>query len=80
MTNTPDLTAYGIHDTAEVIYNPFYDTLFAEETAAGLQGFKIDALTESGAIAVDTGELTGNLPRKKHPVRDNNTSVFETMR
>ncbi len=27
MNTIPDLTTYGIHDTAEVIYNPSFDTL-----------------------------------------------------
>jgi phosphoenolpyruvate carboxykinase (ATP) len=73
MTNTPDLTTYGIHDTAEVIYNPSFDTLFVEETAAGLQGFEVGTLTESGAIAVDTGDFTGRSPKDKYLVRDDTT-------
>ena len=73
MTTTPDLTAYGIHDTSEVIYNPGFDTLFAEETAVGLQGFEVGTLTESGAIAVDTGDFTGRSPKDKYLVRDDTT-------
>jgi len=69
----PDLSAYGIRDTAEVVYNPSYDTLFAEETASGLQGFEVGRLTESGAIAVDTGDFTGRSPKDKYLVRDDTT-------
>jgi phosphoenolpyruvate carboxykinase (ATP) len=73
MKSIPDLTAYGIHDTPEVVYNPGYETLFTEETTAGLQGFEIGTLTESGAIAVDTGDFTGRSPRDKYLVRDDTT-------
>ena len=73
MTSTPDLSAYGIHDTAEIIYNPSYDVLYAEETAAGLQGFEVGYQTESGAIAVDTGDFTGRSPKDKYLVRDDTT-------
>ncbi|MCP4469371.1 MAG: phosphoenolpyruvate carboxykinase (ATP) [Gammaproteobacteria bacterium] len=73
MNTFPDLTTYGIHDTTEVIYNPGFDTLFAEETAAGLQGFEVGTLTESGAIAVDTGDFTGRSPMDKYLVRDDTT-------
>ena len=38
MTSTPDLTRYGITDTSEIVYNPSYETLFAEETADNLEG------------------------------------------
>jgi len=69
----PDLTAYGIRDSIEILYNPDYDTLFAEETADNLQGFEIGRLTTSGAIAVDTGEFTGRSPKDKYLVRDERT-------
>ena len=69
----PDLTAYGITNTAEIIYNPSYDTLFDEETADNLQGFEIGTLTTSGAIAVDTGDFTGRSPKDKYLVRDDRT-------
>jgi phosphoenolpyruvate carboxykinase (ATP) len=73
MTKTPDLTAYGIQNTTEVLYNPSYDTLFAEETAGNLEGFEAGTLTESGAIAVDTGDFTGRSPKDKYLVRDETT-------
>ena len=73
MTTTPDLTPYGISNTIEVLYNPSYETLFAEETAAGLNGFEVGHLTESGAISVDTGDFTGRSPKDKYLVRDDTT-------
>lgn len=73
MTNHPDLSPYGISDTAEILYNPDYETLFAEETAADLQGFEVGYLTESGAISVDTGDFTGRSPKDKYLVRDDTT-------
>ncbi|MGD2171863.1 MAG: phosphoenolpyruvate carboxykinase (ATP) [Gammaproteobacteria bacterium] len=69
----PDLTAYGIRNTTEIVYNPSYDTLFAEETADNLQGYEIGTLTTSGAIAVDTGDFTGRSPKDKYLVRDDRT-------
>jgi len=73
MTNNPDLSSYGIRDTAEIVYNPSYETLFAEETAADLQGYEVGYLTESGAISVDTGDFTGRSPKDKYLVRDDTT-------
>ena len=73
MSATLDLTAYGIHHAGEIFHNPSYDTLFAEETAAGLEGFEVGVLTESGAIAVDTGDFTGRSPKDKYLVRDDTT-------
>ncbi len=73
MTNTPDLSPYGIQNTAEIIYNPDYETLFAAETADNLEGFEIGKLTESSAMAVDTGDFTGRSPKDKYLVRDDTT-------
>jgi phosphoenolpyruvate carboxykinase (ATP) len=73
MTSSPDLSAYGIDNTVEIIYNPSYDLLYAEETAAGLEGFEVGYLTESGAISVDTGVFTGRSPKDKYLVRDDST-------
>ncbi len=70
---SPDLGRYGIRDVREIVHNPGYDALFAEETASGLEGFEIGTLTESGAIAVDTGVFTGRSPKDKYLVRDDAT-------
>ncbi|SUB14662.1 Phosphoenolpyruvate carboxykinase [ATP] [Pantoea agglomerans] len=58
-----DLAALGIVDTTEVVYNPDYDTLFQEETRPDLEGFARGTLTQSGAIAVDTGIFTGAIAK-----------------
>ncbi|MCP2230942.1 phosphoenolpyruvate carboxykinase (ATP) [Erwinia aphidicola] len=68
-----DLVAYGITDTVEVVHNPDYDTLFKEETQPGLQGFERGIVTQSGAVAVDTGIFTGRSPKDKYIVRDDVT-------
>lgn len=68
-----DLVAYGITDTVEVIHNPDYETLFKEETQPGLTGYERGTLTQSGAIAVDTGIFTGRSPKDKYIVRDDTT-------
>lgn len=68
-----DLAALGIMDTTEVVYNPDYDTLFHEETRPELQGYERGTLTQSGAIAVDTGIFTGRSPKDKYIVRDDTT-------
>jgi phosphoenolpyruvate carboxykinase (ATP) len=70
---SPDLLALGITDTAEIVHNPDYDTLFQEETRPGLQGYERGILTQSGAIAVDTGIFTGRSPKDKYIVRDDTT-------
>ena len=73
MTHNLDLTPYGIEDAIEVLHNPDYDCLYAEETANGLNGYEAGKITESGAVAVDTGIFTGRSPRDKYLVRDDVT-------
>lgn len=68
-----DLTQYGINNAAEVIYNPSYDLLFAEETRSDLTGFDTGVETELGAVSVDTGIFTGRSPKDKYIVRDDIT-------
>ena len=54
-----DLSKYGITGATEVIYNPSYDVLYAEETKPGLEGFEVGQVTELGAVNVMTGVYTG---------------------
>ena len=54
-----DLSKYGITDVKEVLHNPSYDVLFAEETKPGLEGFEKGQVTELGAVNVMTGVYTG---------------------
>jgi phosphoenolpyruvate carboxykinase (ATP) len=68
-----DLGQYGITDVTEVIYNPSYDQLFAEETRNDLQGYEQGKLTKLGAVSVDTGIFTGRSPKDKYIVCDDTT-------
>lgn len=68
-----ELEQYGIHDVAEVIYNPSYELLFTEETKPGLEGYERGTVTTLGAVAVDTGIFTGRSPKDKYIVRDDVT-------
>ncbi len=68
-----DLTQYGIQDVAEIIYNPSYETLYADETKDGLEGFEKGQLTELDAVNVMTGEFTGRSPKDKYLVVDENS-------
>ncbi|AGH80098.1 phosphoenolpyruvate carboxykinase [Psychromonas sp. CNPT3] len=78
MTKTTTLGAdalaqYGIKDISNIIYNPSYDTLFAEEMDPKLSGFEKGILTDQGAIAVDTGIFTGRSPKDKYILKDDTT-------
>ena len=68
-----NLEQYGILGVREIIRNPPFDTLYAEETAEGLEGYEKGILTESGAISVDTGIFTGRSQKDKYLVRDDIT-------
>jgi len=65
-----DLSKYGINNVSEVLYNPSYETLFAEETKPGLTGYDKGCLTELDAINVMTGIYTGRSPKDKFFVMD----------
>jgi len=54
------LARYGIHQAADVVYNPSYELLFAEETRADLPPLERGTLTQLGAVNVATGEFTPN--------------------
>ena len=58
-----DLSKYGITGTTEIVHNPSYETLFAEETKAELTGYEVGQVTELGAVNVMTGIYTAALPR-----------------
>ena len=65
-----DLTKYGITGTTEIVYNPSYEQLFAEETKPGLEGYEKGQETELGAVNVMTGVYTGRSPKDKFIVYD----------
>ena len=64
-----DLTKYGIQGTVEILHNPSYEVLFAEETKAGLEGYEKGQVTELGAVNVMTGIYTGRSPKDKFLVK-----------
>lgn len=65
-----DLTKYGISGVKEIVHNPSYDQLFAEETKPELKGFERGQETELGAVNVMTGVYTGRSPKDKFFVMD----------
>jgi len=65
-----NLTQYGISGTTEIIHNPSYNQLFAEETLSNLEGYEKGTLTELGAVNVMTGVYTGRSPKDKFIVMD----------
>ena len=60
-----DLSKYGITGVTEILHNPSYDVLFAEETKPSLEGFEKGQVTELGAVNVMTGIYTGRSPRSE---------------
>lgn len=65
-----DLSKYGITGVTEIVHNPSFDTLFAEETKPELQGYEKGQVTELGAVNVMTGVYTGRSPKDKFFVMD----------
>jgi phosphoenolpyruvate carboxykinase (ATP) len=65
-----DLSKYGISGATEVLHNPSYEVLFAEETKPGLEGFEVGQVTELGTVNVMTGVYTGRSPKDKFFVMD----------
>ncbi|MFR9507546.1 MAG: phosphoenolpyruvate carboxykinase (ATP), partial [Rikenellaceae bacterium] len=70
---TIDLSKYGITGVTEIVHNPSYDQLFAEETKPELVGFERGQVTEMGAVNVMTGVYTGRSPKDKFFVMDETT-------
>ena len=68
-----DLTQYGITGTTEIVHNPSYEVLFAEETKPELEGFEVGQESELGAVNVMTGIYTGRSPKDKYIVVDENS-------
>ncbi|MBB3894485.1 phosphoenolpyruvate carboxykinase (ATP) [Bacteroides pyogenes] len=65
-----DLSKYGITGVTEIVHNPSYDVLYAEETKSGLVGFEKGQVTNMGAVNVMTGVYTGRSPKDKFFVKD----------
>ncbi len=68
-----DLAQYGITGAAEIIHNPSFDFLFAEETKPELTGYDVGKVSELGAVNVMTGVYTGRSPNDKFIVMDENS-------
>lgn len=73
MIDSHELLKYGIRDVKELIYQPSYNTLFAEETKPGLDRYEKGIITRTGAVAIDTGIFTGRSPKDKYVVYDEKT-------
>ncbi|MDD2965079.1 MAG: phosphoenolpyruvate carboxykinase (ATP) [Bacteroidales bacterium] len=68
-----DLKKYGFDDVEAIYHNLSYDDLFKHETDPSLEGFDKGFVTNTGAVAVDTGIFTGRSPKDKFIV-DEETS------
>ncbi len=68
-----NLESYGIDGTTEIVYNPTYEQLFAEETLPSLEGYEKGVATELDAVNVMTGVYTGRSPKDKFIVLDENS-------
>ncbi len=62
------LKFYGIDKPSEVYHNLSYEDLFIHETYPSLEGFEKGFVTNTGAVAVDTGIFTGRSPKDKYIV------------
>ncbi|WP_042013506.1 phosphoenolpyruvate carboxykinase (ATP) [Aeromonas fluvialis] len=67
------LDQYSIKNSQEIVRNPSYEQLFAEETHPDLEGFERGVVTELGAVNVNTGIFTGRSPKDKYIVKDGTT-------
>ncbi len=70
-----DLSKYGITGVTEIVHNPSYDVLFAEETKPSLEGFEKGQVTNMGAVNVMTGVYTGRSPKDKFFVKDETSEI-----
>ena len=68
--STIDLSKYGITDIKEIVHNPSYEVLFAEETKPELEGFERGQITELDTVNVMTGIYTGRSPKDKFFVKN----------
>ncbi|MBN2765351.1 MAG: phosphoenolpyruvate carboxykinase (ATP) [Paludibacteraceae bacterium] len=68
-----DLKKYGIEGNFQILHNPTYEELFQAEMDPANEGFEKGILTNTGAVAVDTGKFTGRSPKDKFIVLDDTT-------
>lgn len=62
------LAQYGILEPEEIFHNLSYEELFVHETDSKLEGYERGFVTDTGAVAVDTGIFTGRSPKDKYIV------------
>jgi len=60
-----NLSVYGIQEVSTIHHNLSYDELYDHETDSTLEGFEKGFVTNTGAVAVDTGIFTGRSPKDK---------------
>lgn len=70
-----DLSGYGIKNIKEIYYNLSFNELYQHETDPSLEGYEKGFVTDTGAVAVDTGEFTGRVPKDKYIVKDEGTEI-----
>lgn len=62
------LKSYGITEVKALYYNLSYDELYEHELDPNNEGYAKGVLTDTGAVAVDTGIFTGRSPKDKYIV------------
>lgn len=67
------LKHYGITDITGIAYNPSFQQLYNDELDPDLTGYERGVLTDTGAVAVDTGVFHGRSPKDKYVVLDDKT-------
>jgi len=65
-----ELNNYGIKNIQKVYHNLSYEELFIHETDKNLEGYEKCIITDTGAVAVDTGVFTGRSPKDKYIVEE----------
>ena len=68
-----ELSKVGIKNVSELIHNPSYEFLYAEENNEKLEGFEKVQNTQNGAVNVMTGIYTGRSPKDKYILKDETT-------
>jgi len=69
MIKENELIDLGILDWKSLYYNLSYEDLFKHETDSKLKGNEKAAVTNTGAVNVNTGIFTGRSPKDKYLVK-----------
>ena len=65
-----DLEKFGITNVKRIYHNLSYEELYEHETNPALKGYDKGFVTNTGAVAVDTGVFTGRSPKDKYIVEE----------